>query len=293
MELVERPGLFMGSNDSYEQADTVIVGVPMDFTVSFRPGSRFAAQAVRNASYVLEEYSLSLRRDLAGYSFYDWGDLRLPPGNVPASLDIIARAAGRLFDDRKFPIFIGGEHLISFPVIQEAYNRYADLAVIQFDAHADLRLDYLGETNSHATVMRKVSDLIGGRNLYQFGIRSATRDEFAYAQANTNLYLDEVAAPLRQVMPDLARRPVYLTIDIDVVDPAFAPGVATLEPGGISARELLEAVCLLQELRVIGLDIVEITPAYDQSDRTVVLGAKVIREGILGLTKPGRWEQGE
>lgn len=288
MQLVERFSTFMGSIDSYDDADTVIVGAPMDFTVSYRPGSRFAAQAVRNVSYALEEYSVYLGKDLADYRYFDWGDVNLPLGNVPASLDRIAGAAARLHDDGKFPVFIGGEHLVSFPIINETYKRHKGLAVIQLDAHADLRSDYMAETYSHATVMRKVSELIGGRSLYQLGIRSGTADEFAYARANTSMFIEEVVEPLKKIIPTLDRRPVYLTIDIDVVDPAYAPGTGTPEPGGISTRELIQAVHMMQELNVVGMDIVEILPTLDQSERTALLGAKVIRESILGFTKPGK-----
>jgi len=288
VNLVERFNNFMGSNESYEDADSVIIGVPMDFTTSYRPGSRFAPQAVRNVSYVLEEYSVYAERDLADYCYYDWGDVNLPLGNVSESLDRIARVAAHVFNDHKFPIFIGGEHLISYPVIREAYKKHPNLAVIQLDAHADLRTEYLGETNSHATVMRKVSETIGGGNLYQFGIRSGTREELLYARENTNLYLEEVAGPLQNVVRGLGSRPVYITVDIDVVDPAFAPGTGTPEPGGITARELIQSIHLMRGLNVVGMDIVEIMPVFDQSERTALLGAKVIRESILGFTKPRR-----
>ncbi len=288
MGLVERYSSFMGSNDSYDEADTIIVGVPMDFTVSYRPGSRFASQAVRNVSYVLEEFSVYLGRDLADYRYHDWGDINFPPGNVVAALDRIGEAAARLCRDSKFPVFVGGEHLVSYPIIREFHKKYNDLVVIQFDAHADLRSDYLGETNSHATVMRKVSELIGGDSLYQLGIRSGTGDEFAYARAHTNMYLEDVVAPLKEAVPDIGDRPVYVTIDIDVVDPAFAPGTGTPEPGGISAKEMIEAVHIMRGLKVVGLDIVEIAPVFDQSERTALLGAKIIREAILGFTKPFR-----
>ncbi len=288
MELVERLNSFMGSGDSYGDAQVVIIGVPMDFTASYRPGSRFAPQSVRNVSYVLEEYSFYLERNLADFSYYDGGDISLPFGNVSESLDRIARVAQQVFNDDKFPVFIGGEHMISYPVVREAYRKYPDLAVIQFDAHADLRPDYLGEEYSHATVMRKVCDVIGGRNLYQLGIRSGTREELLYARENTNIYLEEVVSPLKKVVQDIGKRPVYLTIDIDVVDPAFAPGTGTPEPGGITSRELVQAIHDMQGLKVVGMDVVEITPVCDQSERTAILGAKAIREGILAFSKPGQ-----
>lgn len=285
MGLVERSNNFMGSSDSYEEAGTVIIGVPMDYTVSYRPGSRFAPQALRNVSYALEEYSVYQQKDLADYTFYDWGDINLPIGNVPLSLDRIGQVAAQICQDRKFPIYIGGEHLITYPIIKETAKHFADLVVIQFDAHADLRLDYLGEFNSHATVMRKVAEIIGGQNLYQFGIRSGTKEEFAYAKSNTNMFIDRVIAPLKESLPIIGDKPVYITIDIDVVDPAFAPGTGTVEPAGISSREMIEAIHAMQDLNVIGMDIVEIAPGYDQSERTALLGAKLIRESIMAYTK--------
>jgi agmatinase len=285
--LVERYSNFMGSASSYEEADTVIVGIPMDFTVSFRPGTRLGPQAVRNVSHGLEEYSVYADKDLADYSFYDWGDVNLPMGNVPASLDRIGEVTARVLADGKFPVMIGGEHLVTYPIIREMVKKYPDLAVVHFDAHADLRQDYLGEVNSHATVMRKVCELVGGKNLYQFGIRSGTRDEFRFARENTNIFVGKVLKPLRQVLPRLAGKPVYVSLDIDVVDPAFAPGTGTVEPGGCTSREIIEAVLLLGQLQVVGFDIVEVSPVFDQSERTALLAAKLIREAVLAFTRPG------
>ena len=285
MGLVERSTNFMGGCESYEEANAVIVGVPMDYTVSYRPGSRFAPQALRNVSYALEEYSVYQDKDLAEYEFHDWGDISLPIGNVPLSLERIGQVTAQLTKDRKFPIYVGGEHLITYPIISETHKIYPDLVVIQFDAHADLREDYLGEINSHATVMRKVAGIIGGQNLFQFGIRSGTREEFAYARANTNMFIDRVITPLKESLPKIGDRPVYITIDIDVVDPAFAPGTGTVEPAGISSRELIESIHAMQNLNVIGIDIVEIAPGFDLSERTALLGAKIVREAIMAFTK--------
>lgn len=286
--LVERYTNFMGSVSSYEEADTVLVGIPMDFTVSFRPGTRLGPQAVRNVSFGLEEYSVYVDKDLADYSFYDWGDVNLPMGNVPASLDRIGEVAAKVLEDGKFPIMIGGEHLVTYPIIREMAKKYPELAVIHFDAHADLREDYLGEVNSHATVMRKVCGLVGGHNLYQFGIRSGTREEFQFARENTNMFVGEVTEPLKQIIPKLDGRPVYVTLDIDVVDPAFAPGTGTVEPGGCSSHEILQAVHALGRLNIVGFDIVEVSPVFDQSERTALLAAKLIREAILTFTGPKR-----
>lgn len=273
---------FMDSLDGYENASAVLVGVPMDFTCSFRPGTRFGPQKIREVSIGIEEYSIYCDRDLIDSSFYDCGDLDLPFGNVEGSLEIISAAAGEILRDSKFPIFVGGEHLISVPVIREVYKKYGDeLIVLHFDAHADLREGYIGCKNSHASAIRRLTDFMPGSNIYQFGIRSGTRDEFQYAKANTNLYALQVLEPLKKVIPLVCGRPVYITLDIDVVDPAYANGTGTPEPGGISSSELMEAVGLLGRLNVVGFDLVEVSPVYDSSDRTALLAAKVIREILL------------
>jgi len=285
LKQVERISDFMGSTRDWAEAKSVIIGIPMDFTTSFRPGTRLGATAVRGVSWGIEEYSPYQDRDLADLSYYDAGDMALPFGQVEESLKIIEQVTAEVLTAGKFPIFIGGEHLVTFPIIKEYARRYPDLAVIHFDAHADLREDYLGNPKSHATVIRKVAELIGPQNVYQFGIRSGTREEFAYGRENTNFYPFKVLEPLQQVLPQLANRPVYVTLDIDVVDPAFAPGTGTAEPGGISAAEMLSAIIALRDLKVVGFDLVEIAPQYDQSERTALLGAKIVREALLAFTE--------
>lgn len=285
MDYMERLTGFMASIEDYKEADTVLVGVPMDFTVSFRPGSRSGPQQIRTVSYGIEEFSFYSEKDLRDYSFYDAGDINLPYGNVTESINIIRKVAEKVIEDNKFGIYLGGEHLVSWPIIDAYSNKYSDLAILHFDAHADLRKDYLGEENSHATVIRKVCEKIGGKNVYQFGIRSGDKDEFIYGQANTNLYINEILDPLKKVVNTIGNRPVYVTIDIDVVDPAFAPGTGTPEPGGCTSKEILEAVLLMKNLNIVGMDIVEVSPLNDHSDRTALLGAKLVREAILNYTK--------
>lgn len=279
--LVERFTGFMGAAEKYDDADLVIVGVPMDYTVSFRPGSRFGPQQIRTVSYGLEEYSVYLDKDLGDKRYYDLGDINLPCGNVVHSLEIIEKVAKRILKDKKFPIMIGGEHLVTYPIVKAVYELHQDLVVVHFDAHADLRTDYLGESNSHATVMRKVAEMIGPKNVYQFGIRSGTKDEFVYARENTNIYIERVLEPLREVIALLGDRPVYVTLDIDVVDPAFAPGTGTPEPGGCTSRDILTAIHELGRANVVGFDLVEVSPQSDLSERTALLAAKIIREAIL------------
>ncbi|HEX3031280.1 MAG TPA: agmatinase [Bacillota bacterium] len=288
LELMDKPQGFMGSTESYEDADTVIAGIPMDFTVSFRPGTRHGAEAVRSVSIGIEEYSLELDRDLADYAYYDAGDISLPFGQVEKSLERIGQVAEKLLVAGKFPIFIGGEHLVSLPIIEKVAKKYPGLKVIHFDAHADLREHYLGEPISHATVMRRVCDIVGPENVYQFGIRSGTREEFQYARENTNTFVKEVLAPLTRLLRNLEGSPIYVTLDIDVVDPAFAPGTGTAEADGCTSGEILAAVRMLGHLQVVGFDLVEISPIYDQSQRTALLGAKIVREAILAFTQPAR-----
>lgn len=273
---------FMASCSSYDEAACVMVGVPMDFTCSFRPGTRFGPQKIREVSPGIEEYSVYMEKSLDDVLFYDCGDLNLPIGNVNGSLELIGTAAKEIILDGKFPLFIGGEHLISVPVIREIFRKYGEeLIVVQFDAHADLREGYLGCEISHASAVRRLLDFMPGRNIYQFGIRSGTKEELEFARNNTNLFKFDVLEPLMKVLPKLSGRPVYLTLDIDVADPAYVNGTGTPEPGGISSRELLQAVHAFKGLNLVGFDIVEVSPPYDASDRTAVLAAKIMRDVIL------------
>ena len=273
---------FMASCSNYEESSIVMVGVPMDFTCSFRPGTRFGPQKIREVSQGIEEYSIYLNKDLRDYDFFDCGDLDLPIGNVEESLIAIENAAEEIISDGKFPLFIGGEHLISVAVIKKIYDKYKDeLIVLHFDAHADLREGYLGCSNSHASAIRRLTDFLPGKNIYQFGIRSGTKDEFEFASANTNMHTFSVIEPLRKELEKFGLKPVYITLDIDVVDPAFANGTGTPEPGGISSSEILQAVNILKSLNIVGFDIVEVSPPYDNSDRTALLAAKLIRDIIL------------
>ena len=278
---VDRHFGFMGATDDYQTAAAVLLGIPMDFTVSFRAGSRMGPQQIRQVSPGIEEYSCYLDQDLADHDYFDAGDLILPFGNVPESLRIIQEAAQSIFADNKFPLFIGGEHLVSLPLIQAAYEKYPDLAVVHFDAHADLRMEYLGEKYSHATVMRRVAEMIGGENIFQFGIRSGEAAEFAFARKHVNTFCFDVLEPLEKAIPQLQGRPVYVTLDIDVVDPAFAPGTGTPEPGGCTSKEIIRCIHLLGQCQVVAFDLVEILPMVDLSERTALLGAKLIREALL------------
>ncbi|MCP3775249.1 agmatinase [Paenibacillus sp. MZ04-78.2] len=279
--------VFILSSDDYAASRAVIYGMPMDYTVSFRPGSRFGPSRIREVSIGLEEYSPYLDKSLEDITYFDAGDLLLPFGNPGRSLDIIGEYVRGLLADGKFPLGLGGEHLVSWPVIQEVYAKYPDLALIHIDAHADLREQYEGEPLSHSTPVRKAALLMGGKNVYQFGIRSGSREEFQFGRENINFHPFEVLEPLKKVLPELAGRPVYLTIDIDVLDPMCAPGTGTAEAGGITSKELLAAIHAMaaSELNFVGADLVEVAPAYDPTEQTQIVASKLIREMLLGLVK--------
>jgi agmatinase len=277
--------VFIKSHPTFEDSEAVIYGMPMDWTVSFRPGSRFGPGRIREVSLGLEEYSPYIDRHLEEVKYFDAGDIPLPFGNAQRSLDMIEDFVSKVLDAGKFPLGLGGEHLVSWPIIKAMYKKYPDLAVIHIDAHADLREQYEGEPLSHSTPIRKACELIGPKNVYSFGIRSGMKEEFEYAK-QSGMYMAkfDVAEPLKEVLPTLAGRHVYVTIDIDVLDPAHAPGTGTAEAGGITSKELLEAITLISksDIKVVGADIVEVAPAYDPTEQTQIAASKFVREILLG-----------
>ena len=280
--------VFIGMNSNYEESNIVIYGMPMDWTVSYRPGSRFGPTRIREASIGLEEYSPYLDRELREVKYYDIGDLPLPFGNAPKSLEIIENFVQKLLEDGKFPLGIGGEHLVSWPVMKAISAKYSNLAIIHMDAHTDLRVDYEGEPLSHSTPIRKIAEHIGPHNVYSFGIRSGMKEEFEWAkEKGMHISKFEVLEPLKEILPSLKGRPVYVTIDIDVLDPAHAPGTGTVDCGGITSKELLAAIHEItkSDVHVVGCDLVEVAPVYDVSEQTVNTASKLIRELLLGFTK--------
>ncbi|MEC2072809.1 agmatinase [Alkalihalophilus marmarensis] len=279
--------VFIMSNPSYEDAKAVIYGMPMDWTVSFRPGSRFGPNRIREASLGLEEYSPYMDKHLEEVNYFDAGDIPLPFGNAARSLDMVEEYVDKLLADGKFPIGLGGEHLLSWPIFKSMNKKYDNMAIIHIDAHADLREEYEGEVLSHSTPIRKACGLIGPKNVYSFGIRSGMREEFQFAkESGMHMSKFEVAEPLKKVLPTLAGRNVYVTIDIDVLDPSCAPGTGTAEAGGITSKELLDAIMAIAEsnINIIGADLVEVAPAYDPTEQTQITASKMIREIILGWT---------
>jgi agmatinase len=276
---------FIGCDKSYEEASLVLFGVPFDGTTSFRPGTRFAMQAIRTDSYGLETYSPYLDRDLENIADFDAGDLDLPFGNTEKVMDIIFEySRGVLTDGKKF-LMVGGEHLVSLSSIKAAYEKYSDLHLIHIDAHTDLREHYLGEKLSHASVIRNCHGFLGDGRIFQFGIRSGLKEEFEWAKEHT--YLEKFSLEtFAEKMDELANVPVYITIDLDVLDPGIFPGTGTPEPGGISYRDLLDAIGHMQKLnQIVAADVVELSPPYDPSGASTAVACKTVREMLLTLGK--------
>lgn len=280
--------VYIKSHPNFEESQVVLYGMPMDWTVSYRPGSRFGPARIREVSIGLEEYSAYLDRELDEVKYFDAGDIPLPFGNAQRSLDLIEEFVDQILAAGKFPLGMGGEHLVSWPVMKAVYKKYPDLAIIHFDAHTDLRENYEGEPLSHSTPIRKIAELIGPKNVYSFGIRSGMKEEFEWAKQNgMHISKFDVLEPLKEILPTLAGRPVYVTIDIDVLDPAHAPGTGTVDCGGITSKELLASIHAIarSEVNVVGGDLVEVAPIYDHSEQTANTASKLLREMLLGWVK--------
>lgn len=273
---------FLGCDKSYEEARTVIFGAPFDSTTSFRPGARFACKTMRSESQGLETYSPYQEADLLERAVFDGGDLELSFGNPASALLKIERFAAEILEDGKLPIMIGGEHLVTLGAVRAALNKYPDLHIVHFDAHADLRDDYLGEPLSHATVLRRVWDFVGDGKIFQYGIRSGDRSEFAWAKGHVHMQkfnLDGIEESLRC----LQGKPVYFTLDLDVLDPSVFPGTGTPEAGGVTFLQLLAAILAVGKLNVVGCDLCELSPIYDQSGASTAVACKILRELLLAI----------
>jgi len=275
--------LFIGCDSDYEKSDVVIFGAPYDGTSSFRPGSRFAASRIRIDSYGLETYSPYLDSDLLTKHVHDAGDLDFVFGNRDLVLSNIKEFATKLVQENKKPLMIGGEHLVTLPVVEAVHNKFNDLIILHFDAHTDLREDYMGEKFSHATVIKRVWELLGDNRIYQFGIRSGLKAEFDWAEAghtNLNKFGYET---LDQVVEIIGDKPVYVTIDLDILDPSIFPGTGTPEPGGISFTDMMTIIQKLANLNIVGADVVELAPDYDSTGVSTAVASKIIREMLLIL----------
>lgn len=252
-------------------------------TVSRLHGTATGPEAIRIESTQLETFSFSLEKDLEDVPFCDIGDLALPGNNLDMALEMIESVSRRFFARGKRIASFGGEHLVTLPVVKAASGLFNDLAVIHIDAHADLRDIYHGMKNNHATVMRRIAEdcLSATSSLFQFGIRSGTREEMDWGRANTSLFPQRLIEPLRGSIRTIGKRPVYLSLDIDAFDPGIAPGTGTPEPCGLDSREFFESLALMKDMNIIGFDIVEVSPPHDVNNITSVLAAKIARECLI------------
>ncbi len=268
---------WMAQNPDYDSSDVVMLGLPFDGTVSYRSGSRFAPEQIRLASWGLEEYSPYFDKHLDDVNFHDAGDLEFPLGNTYKSLDLIQRNVEEIYKDGKKVFGIGGEHLVTLPEIK-AVSRFVDnLAIVHFDAHTDLREEYLGEEMSHSAVIRHCSKIVGHENLKQIGIRSGMKDEFEFMQKHNTL------ATKYNDLDSLKRKNIFVTVDLDVLDTSVMPGTGTPEVGGLQFNELIGWFKYLKDFNIVGADVVELAPDYDASGASTAVATKVIRELLMIL----------
>lgn len=276
---------FLGFESDYEASSFVVFGAPFDSTTSFRPGTRFASKVMRSESFGLETYSPYQDADLTDYALFDGGDLELSFGNTERALGQIEEFTADILKDGKIPCMIGGEHLVTLGAVRAVAKQYPDLHVIQFDAHTDLRDEYLDQPLSHATVIRRIWDLLGDGRIYQYGIRSGDRPEFEWAKEQ-HVFMNKFNFNgLEETVSKLQGKPVYLTIDLDVLDPSVFPGTGTPEAGGVSFMELLQAILTVSGLNIVACDVNELSPVYDQSGVSTAVACKVLRELAIAIHK--------
>ena len=277
---------FIGCDAEYEEAKMVLFGAPFDSTTSFRPGARFGSAAIRHESFGLETYSPYQDEDLCDYKVFDSGDLELCFGDSVRAVADITDRADQILSDGKIPQMIGGEHLVTLGAVRPTMKKYPNLHIIHFDAHADLREDYLGMQLSHACVLRRCHELVGDGRIHQFCIRSGERSEFEFAKMHTDMHkfdfsgLEELAAALKR-----ERIPVYFTIDLDCLDPSVFPGTGTPEAGGVSFKELLDAILVVTGCNVVAADVNELAPMLDASGASTAVACKVVRELMLAVLR--------
>ncbi len=277
---------FLACDAAFDQADLVLFGAPFDGTTSFRPGARFGPSAIRSESFGIETYSPYSGRDLVNCSVFDGGDLELPFGSTERALDMIYDYTAQLIASAKRFVMLGGEHLVTLGAVRALNEKYPDLHIVHLDAHTDLRREYLGEELSHASVMYQIWQLLGDGRIHQFGIRSGEKEEFDFAAAHMSQRRFDLSG-FADTVSQLRGKPVYFTLDLDVLDPSIFCGTGTPEAGGVTFKELLEAVQHLHLLDIVGCDINELAPHYDHSGASTAAACKITREIILQIAKRG------
>lgn len=279
---------FLGCDAEYEEAETVLYGAPFDSTTSYRPGTRFGSRSIRMESFGIESYSPYQDKDLTDRKIFDSGDLELCFGDTGMALHEIERRCSEILQDGKRPFLLGGEHLVTLGAVRAVVHKYPELVIVHFDAHADLRQEYLGAELSHACVLRRCWELLGDGRIFQFGIRSGDREEFGWGKDHvTTRKFDFVG--LEECLEQLRGRPVYFTLDLDVLDPSVFPGTGTPEAGGVTFDQLraaAQAVC--SKADVVACDVNELSPPYDPSGISAMAACKIVREMLLAFPEKDR-----
>jgi agmatinase len=281
---------FIAAEREPTEADVVVYGVPFEGRVNQRKGAWLGPGEIRKASDLIETYAPGLDRDLTDLALADAGDVRVPDGDPESQLRAVGAALREVLLPRQRWVVLGGDHTLTAPVVDAVLVHHPELRVVQFDAHPDLRREYLGERWNYASAMSRVLDRLGPDRLYQIGIRTGDREEWVPPRG-TRVFpawggtASEAAAAIAE---ELADQPLYVTIDIDVLDPSIAPGTGAPEPGGVSVPDLLAALKHLAPARVVGFDLVEVSPRWDPSGRTAITAACIVRDAILTWWGRGR-----
>ena len=274
---------FMECDKSPEEAKIILFGAPFDCTTSYRPGTRFGPSAIRKESYGIESYSPYQDKDLIDAPVADCGDLDLSFGDSRLALAQIEDFAREVLAAGKIPFMTGGEHLVTLGAFRAAAEKYQDISIIHFDAHADLRDEYLDVKLSHACVLRRCWEIVGDGRIFQFGIRSGDREEFHWGKDHVSTRRFDFQG-LEETVKSLQGKPVYFTVDLDVLDPSVFPGTGTPEPGGVSFEELRKAAaCVCKNADIVACDVNELSPHYDMSGVSTAVACKIIREMILAM----------
>jgi agmatinase len=276
--------------DQVDHYDVAVVGVPFDSGVSYRPGARFGPAHIRQSSRLLRPYNPALNRmPFASQQVVDAGDIDCNPFNIPEALAAIEEQVGALTQGGRRVVTLGGDHTIALPILRALHRQYGEITVVHFDAHLDTWNSYFGIDTTHGTPFRRASEegLINTRTSVHVGTRgplySATDlsdDEELGFQVISSVDVQDRGMDwgLQRLRDRVGDTPIYISIDIDVLDPAHAPGTGTPEAGGLTSRELLGFVRSFASLNVVGADVVEVAPAYDHAEITGIAAAHVAYE---------------
>jgi len=281
------PNYFADAEEDGEHARFVIAGVPFEKTSSFRHGADQGPDAIRQASWNFEQYDLRTQVNMKDIPVHDYGNLDVHDSSSRDVFEATKKYATRMLEKKKILITMGGDHSIT-PGLVSAFPK--DTAVLSLDAHMDYRQKYKNDVYNHACVIKRIADHLDVHNIAVFGIRSAEKEEYDLAQQHGLFFLDAftikkmgMQKALQQTREHLKQKNIYLTIDIDVVDPAFAPGTSTPEPFGLHPFDILDIIDLFSP-QLISLDLVEVCPPYDHG-QTAVLAAKLIRSAMGAIWK--------